>query len=137
MNKVVLLGNLTRDVELKQTPSGTAVAQLGLAMNRKWKDAQGEKREEVTFVDCEAWGKTAEIIAQYFGKGRQILVEGRLKLDQWEDKDSGAKRSKLKVVIEQFYFLQTGDKLAEGDSPKPASGKGRATDPIDDDSIPF
>jgi single-strand DNA-binding protein len=118
VNRVTLLGNLTRDVELR-TAGSTAVGGFGIAINRKWKDAQGQAKEEVTFVDCEAWGKTAENIAKYFAKGRQILVEGRLKLDQWE-KD-GQKHSKLKVVVDTFHF--TGNKA---DAPAAKSGSYQA-----------
>ena len=103
-NKVILMGNLTRDVELRQTPSQQAVANIGLAVNRSYKTREGESRDETTFVDCEAWGRTAEVMAQYLAKGRPVLVEGRLKLDQWQDKD-GNNRSKLKVVVENFHFL--------------------------------
>jgi len=103
-NKVLLVGNLTRDPELKSTPSNQSVAQIGLAVNRNYQTKDGEKREETTFVDCEAWGRTAEVMCQYLEKGRPVLVEGRLKLDQWQDKD-GNNRSKLKVVIENFQFL--------------------------------
>ncbi len=104
-NKVLLLGNLTRDPELRVTPKGTPVCQFGLAVNRQFKDESGQMREEVTFVDLEAWGKQAETIAKYLTKGRPLFVEGRLKLDQWDDKTSGQKRSKLKVVLENFQFL--------------------------------
>jgi len=106
LNRVFLIGNLTRDPELRYTPSGTAVAQLGLATNRKWKDRQsGEMREETTFVDIELWGKQAELAGQYLAKGRPVFIEGRLRLDQWEDRNTGQKRSKLKVVGERFQFL--------------------------------
>tara|TARA_R100000234_G_scaffold5502_1_gene3924 strand:+ start:1573 stop:1938 length:366 start_codon:yes stop_codon:yes gene_type:complete len=102
-NKVILMGNLTRDPELRYTPKGTAVAKIGIAVNRVWSDANGEQQEEVTFVDIDAFGKQAETIGKYFRKGKPILVEGRLKLDQWE-KD-GEKRSKLGVVLDKFTFL--------------------------------
>lgn len=105
LNKVMLIGNLTRDVELRVLPKGTSIGQFGLAVNREWKDESGQKKEEVTFIDCEAWGKTAEIIAKYTTKGRPLFVEGRLKLDSWDDKTSGQKRSKIKVVVENFQFL--------------------------------
>ncbi len=104
-NKVLLLGNLTRDPELRVTPKGTPVCQFGLAVNRQYKDESGQTREEVTFVDLEAWGKQAETIAKFLTKGRPLFVEGRLKFDQWDDKTSGQKRSKLKVVLENFQFL--------------------------------
>lgn len=105
-NKVLLLGNMTRDVELRHVSGDTAVGGFGLAINRSFKTGAGEQREEVTFVDCEAWGRTAEVMAQYLKKGRPVHIEGRLKLDQWEDKDGG-KRSKLKVVVESFQFVDS------------------------------
>ena len=104
-NKVILMGNLTRDPQLKYLPSQTAVAEFGLAMNRRWRDAQGQDREEVCFVDCAAFGKTGETINQYFKKGKPIFIEGRLKLDQWDDKQGGGKRSKLSVIVEGFSFI--------------------------------
>jgi single-strand DNA-binding protein len=104
-NKVILMGNLTRDPQLKYLPSQTAVVEFGLAMNRKWRTPQGEEREEVCFVDCSAFGKQAETINQYCTKGKQLFVEGRLKYDQWEDKQGGGKRSKMSVVVENFQFL--------------------------------
>lgn len=108
-NKVYLIGNLTRDPELCVTPRGTAICQFGLAINREWQSkGQGEdseKQSETTFVDVEAWGKQGEAIAKYCTKGKSLFVEGRLKLDSWEDKASGQKRSKLKVVLEGFQFI--------------------------------
>lgn len=105
LNKVMLMGNLTRDPEIKYTPKGTAIASFGLAINRTYTPEGGEKREEVTFIDLEAWGRTAEVIGEYFKKGKAIYVEGRLKLDQWEDKTTQKKMSKLRVVVESFEFL--------------------------------
>ncbi len=107
-NKVMLMGNLTRDVEIRHTPSNMAVGNFGIAVNRKYKTQSGEQREEVTFVDCEAWGRTAEVMAQYLSRGRPVFIEGRLKLDQWEDKNGGGKRSKLSVVVENFQFINSG-----------------------------
>lgn len=104
-NKVLLMGNLTRDPEVRYTPKGTAIATIGLAVNRVWTTESGEKKEEVTFVDVDVWGRQAETIGQYMAKGRPIFIEGRLKLDQWDDKESGQKRSKLKVVCESFQFI--------------------------------
>src|SRR5215213_2482647 len=105
-NKVLLMGNLTRDPALKYLPSSnTAVAEFGVACNRKFRTAQGEDREEVTFVDVTAFGKQAEVINQYMTKGKPIFIEGRLKFDSWEDKQGGGKRSKLTVVIENFQFV--------------------------------
>jgi len=104
-NKVMMIGNLTRDPQLKNVSNGIVVAEFGLAMNRKYRTAAGEDKEEVCFVDCSAFGKQAETIAQWCKKGKQILVEGRLKYDTWEDKVGGAKRHKLSVVVENFQFL--------------------------------
>ncbi len=104
-NKVLLMGNLTRDPQLKYLPSQTAVVEFGVACNRKFKTANGEDKEEVTFVDVTSFGKQAEVINQYFQKGKPIFIEGRLKFDSWEDKQGGGKRSKLTVVIENFQFV--------------------------------
>lgn len=104
-NQVILLGNLTRDPQLRYTPSQSAVCEFGLACNRKFKAADGSDREEVTFVDCTAWGKTGEVINTFFTKGKPIFIQGRLKYDQWEDKNGGGKRSKLSVVVDNFQFI--------------------------------
>jgi single-strand DNA-binding protein len=122
VNRVILIGNLTRDPQLKYLPSQTAVVEFGLATNRKFKAANGEDREEVCFVDCSAFGKTAEVINQYCQKGRPIFIEGRLKFDSWEDKQGGGKRSKLTVVIENFQFL--GSREGGGGAPGQDSGGG-------------
>ncbi|HCT45353.1 MAG: single-stranded DNA-binding protein [Phycisphaerae bacterium] len=113
-NKVLLMGNLTRDVEIRHTSSNTAVGNFGIAVNRRYKTQSGEQREDVTFVDCEAWGRTAEVMAQYLGKGRSVFIEGRLKLDQWEDKNGGGKRSKLSVVVENFQFVDSNQGGGQG-----------------------
>ncbi|PTX96495.1 single-stranded DNA-binding protein [Opitutus sp. ER46] len=105
LNKVMLMGNLTRDPELRVTPKGTPICQFSLAINRQFKMESGESREEVIYVDVEAWGKQGETIAKYVTKGRPLYVEGRLRLDQWEDKNTKEKRSRMKVVLEQFQFL--------------------------------
>ena len=105
-NKVILLGNLTRDPQVRYTPGGTAVAELGLAVNRTWFDQKtNSRREETTFVDVTLWGRQAEVAGEYLAKGRQVLIEGRLQLDTWEDKESGQKRSKLKVVSENMKMV--------------------------------
>jgi len=145
LNRVMLMGHLTRDVETRAAGAST-VGGFGLAINHKYKTAAGEQREEVTFVDCEAWGKTAEVLAQYVGKGDPLYVEGRLKLDTWEDKDGG-KRSKLKVVVENFQFLGGKKDNATAEAParpatKPAArsapSKGYAGHAgMDDMSVPF
>lgn len=114
LNKVFLIGNLTRDPELRVTPKGTAICQFGLAVNRQFKDESGQNRDETTFVDIEAWGKQGELVAKYLTKGSPAMVEGRLKLDQWEDKQSGQKRSKLKVVLDNVQFLSSGGRGGAG-----------------------
>ena len=108
LNKVMLIGNLTRDPELRVTPKGTAICTFSLAVNRKFKDESGGEREEVTYIDIEAWGKSGENISKYCTKGRPLFVEGRLRLDQWEDKNTKEKRSRMKVVLENFQFLGSG-----------------------------
>jgi single-strand DNA-binding protein len=113
-NKVILMGNLTRDPELRYTPKGTAIAKLGLAVNRVWRNEAGEQKEEVTFVDVDAFGRQAETIGQYLKKGRPILVEGRLRLDTWDDKQSGQKKSKLGVVLESFQFVGSPQGQGQG-----------------------
>lgn len=112
-NKVILLGNLTRDPDMRMTPGGMAICKLGLAVNRVFTTKEGEKREEVTFVDCDAFGRQAETISKYMSKGQAIMIEGRLRLDQWETKE-GDKRSKLSVVVENFQFV--GGRSGEGGS---------------------
>ena len=108
-NRVILVGNITRDIEVRYTPGGAAVAEIGLAMNRVWYDKAAEqKREEVTFVDVTLWGRQAEVAGEYLGKGRSVMIEGRLQLDKWEDKQTGEKRSKLRVVAEQLVMLGGG-----------------------------
>ncbi len=106
LNKVILVGNLTRDPVLRYTSNQTPVAEIGLAINRTWYDRQtNERREETTFVDVVLWGRQAEIASQYLSKGRQVLIEGRLQLDQWEDKQTGQRRSRLRVVCENLQML--------------------------------
>lgn len=115
LNKVFLMGNLTRDPQLKYLPStNTPVAEFGLATNRKWKAPTGEDREEVTFIDCSAFARTAEVINQYFTKGKPIFIEGRLKYDSWEDKQGGGKRSRLTVVVDRFEFIGGRDGAGPG-----------------------
>jgi len=122
-NKVILLGNLTRDPQLRYLPNQTPVADFGLAVNRRWRGPNGEDREEVTFVDCTAWARQAEVINQYVRKGSPIFIEGRLKYDSWEDKQGGGKRSRLSVVVENFQLLG-----GRGDAPADAPPEG-AVDP--------
>ena len=149
-NKVILLGNLTRDPEVRYTPKGTAVTDLGLAVNRTYTADNGEKREEVTFVDVTFWGRTAEVAGEYLKKGRPVFVEGRLQLDSWDDKTSGQKRTKLKVIGENMQMLGAprggggsggGDEEGSGaprSSSRPAPPpKAAAPSEADDDEIPF
>ena len=143
-NKVILLGNLTRDPELRYTPKGTAVARLGVAVNRRWTGENGEQREETTFVDVDAFGKQAEVLGQYMKKGRPIFIEGRLRLDTWEDKQSGQKRSKLGVVLEGFQFVgsaqgrdESGEAPARPAVSRPASAAGDDAPPPEEDDVPF
>ena len=105
LNKVLLIGNLTRDPELRVTPKGTQHCQFSLAVSRKFNDESGNAREEVAYVEIDAWQKSAELVAKYLSKGSLCMVEGRLRLDQWEDKETHAKRSKLKVTLENVQFL--------------------------------
>ena len=146
-NKVILLGNLTRDPEVRYTPKGSAVTDLGIAVNRQYTLENGEKREEVTFVDVTFWGRTAEVAGEYLKKGRPIFIEGRLQLDTWDDKQSGQKRSKLKVIGETMQMLggpRGGGSSAENGGEggvrtgKP-SAPPKSTVPAgpDDDEIPF
>ena len=158
LNKVMLMGNLTRDPELRYTPNNTPVVNLGMAINDRWRNQQGEQQESTTFVDCEAFGRTAEVINQYMRKGRPIYLEGRLKLDQWQDKD-GNNRSKLKVVVLGFQFIdsnrgdgggggggggggyeQQGGGARGGAAPAPSAGGadgGGGHQPVEPDDIPF
>lgn len=139
INNVIIGGNLTRDPEVRVTPKGTSVAQFTIGNNRKWRDDGGQDREEVAFIDCEAWGKTAENIAKYFAKGRPIIVEGRLKQEQWEDKQTGQKRSRVKVSVGQFHFV--GSRQSDGQPARDDAAPSRpvqALNPSEDsDSVPF
>jgi len=116
-NKVILMGNLTRDPQMKYLPSQTPVVDFGLAVNRRFKTQSGEEREETTFVDCSAFGRQAEVIHQWCTKGKQLFIEGRLKFDTWDDKNGGGKRSKLSVIVETFQFVGGRDGVSERDAP--------------------
>src|SRR5205085_2728954 len=149
-NKFILLGNLPRDPEVRYTPKGSAVADLGIAVNRQYTLENGEKREEVTFVDVTFWGRTAEVAGEYLKKGRPVFIEGRLQLDTWDDKQSGQKRSKLKVIGEAMQLLGSRpggggggagdageeDRPARATTPPPKAAA--AAPPVpDEDEIPF
>jgi single-strand DNA-binding protein len=148
INRVLLGGNLTRDPQVRFLANEQAVANFGLAINRRFKGSDGQMKDEVTFVDIEAWGRTAELVGQYLTKGRACFVEGRLKLDSWDDKD-GQKRQKLKVVADSVQFLDSGnrgggqgapagDGEAAGDAPAPSPKPSRpAPAPANDDEPPF
>ena len=160
-NKVILVGNLTRDPEVKYTTGGTAIAEIGLAVNRTWFDQKSnERKEEVTFVDITLFGRQAEVAGEYLGKGRQVLIEGRLQMDSWDDKETGKKRTKLKIVGEQMTMLggrgdsgpgEGGGGASRGGSNRPAAGRGgnsnqgssnsyddsRSSSGFSDDDVPF
>ena len=127
-NKVILVGNLTRDPQVKYTTGGTAVTEIGLAVSRQWTDKQSNTRkEETTFVDITLWGRTAEIAGEYLSKGKQVLIEGRLQLDTWDDRESGQKRSKLKVVGENMTMLGSrADGGGGGGAPAGGGGAGKS-----------
>ena len=159
LNKVMLIGNVTRDPEIKYTPKGSAVTDLGIAVNRVFTPEGGERREETTFVDVTLWGRQAEIAGEYCKKGRSIYIEGRLQLDSWEDKTSGQKRSKLRVVGENFQLLgprpggsgggshsageeEYSERPARREQPSSGGGFSRGSNtapqpPIEEDDIPF
>jgi single-strand DNA-binding protein len=121
------MGNLTRDVELKYTQANTAVGSFGMAVNHRYKSASGEMKEEVMFIDCDAWGKTAEMMSKFFTKGRPVLIEGRLRLDTWQDKNDGSKRSKHKIVVENFHFVDSKPgSEGGGGGGRPSGGGGYA-----------
>lgn len=137
-NRVVLMGNLTRDIELRHTPSGTSVSEAGLAVNDRRKSPSGEWVEETTFVDVTLWGRMAEIASEYLSKGSPVLIEGRLKLEQW-NADDGSKRSRMKVVCEKLQMLGRGGNRQES---RPTNDRAPAPDPrrshaTDDDDLPF
>ena len=144
LNKVQLMGNITRDPEVRYTPKGTAVTDISLAINRSYSGDDGQRHEETTFVDITFWGRQAEIIGEYMKKGRPLLVEGRLKLDQWEDKNTHQKQSKLKVVLESLSLIDSNRGEATGvpsapparPAPPPASAPASAPPVSEDDIAP-
>jgi len=147
LNRVLLIGNLTRDPEVRMMSSGRPVCNFGLAMNRSYKDSEGNRKEETTFVDVECFGPRAEAVARFFSKGRPIFVEGRLKLDLWESKE-GEKRSALRVVLDNFEFVDSGKSdhsshetpsLSSPSTPPPSSPQNEPTkNDIDlDEDVPF
>lgn len=139
LNRVTLLGNCTRDPQVKYLSSGTAVAEIGLAINEKWTDTRTkEKKEKTVFVDCTAWGRTAEVAGEYLSKGAQVCIEGKLDLDQWQDKQSGQNRQKLKVTVERLVLLGggSGSGNRRRDAPQ-ASAEPEESPSYPDDEIPF
>ncbi|MDE0570145.1 MAG: single-stranded DNA-binding protein [Verrucomicrobiales bacterium] len=143
VNKVILIGNLTRDPEVRYTPKGTAVADIGMAMNRSWTPPDGgERREEVTFVTVTFWGRQAEVAGEYLKKGRPVYIEGRLQMDSWDDKNTGEKRTKLKIVGEKMEFLGGGEGGGGGSSPQqreenPQSNQSAPQSPAENDGAQF
>jgi len=136
-NRTTLLGNLVRDPELRHLTSGNCVCDFSIAVNKAWTDKQGNKQEHVSYIDCEAWGRTAETITQYFHKGKPILVEGEIKQDRWEDND-GKKRSKLKVNVHRFVFLpRSKDDDEESRPPAKSAASSEPYTQITDEDIPF
>ena len=140
-NKVILMGNLTADPETRTTPNGQNVTSFSLAINRTWNNANGERQEETSFINCIAWGKTGETIAKYVSKGRQLLVSGRLQQRTWQDKDTGKNRSAIDVVVEEFSFVSDGSRgSASSGSAAPSSEpviEEIPDEPIDLSDIPF
>ena len=132
-NKVILLGNLTADPELRTTPNGQNVTSFSLAINRTWNSANGERQEETSFINCTAWGRTGETIAKYVSRGRQLLVSGRLQQRTWQDKDTGKNRSAIDVVVEEFSFVSDGNRSGEGGSSSAPRGSSSVKEPIVED----
>ncbi len=137
-NKVTLMGNLTRDPETRTTSGGQSVTSFSLAVNRSWRGADGQQQEAVSYIDCTAWGKAGEIIAQYMGKGRALLVSGRLDQRSWDDKESGQKRSKVEVVVEDFNFVDGGNgqggNSGGSDNAAPRASSAKKSEPAQDNS---
>ncbi|HCE05262.1 MAG TPA: single-stranded DNA-binding protein [Verrucomicrobiales bacterium] len=146
-NKVMLMGRLTRDPEVRYSANGTAITNIGLAVNRNWRNQDGQTQEEVTFVDVTAFGKRGEAVGQYLKKGRPIFIEGHLRMDQWDDKQTGQKRSKLAIIMDAFEFIDSrgegeggGGNFSGGGAPAaggaaPAAGGGGGF--AEDDDVPF
>lgn len=136
-NKVVLLGNLTADPETRTTPSGQSVTSFSLAINRTWNDAGGNRQEATSFINCTAWGARGETIARYVGKGRQLLVSGRLEQRSWDDKETGKKRSAIDVIVEEFSFVSDGrGNGSEGGASSPRASKSAPKEDVVIDDIP-
>ena len=136
LNKVMLIGNLTRDPELRHTPKGTAVSEISMAINRVWNNDQGQKQEETTFVEVTLWGRQAELAQQYLTKGRPVYIEGRLNLDTWDDKETGKKRSKLRVIGENMQFLSSGTGTGGGGGGGSSERSSQASSPSQRQSSP-
>ena len=147
-NKVVLMGNLTNDADVRTTPNGQSVTSFTIAVNRTWRGQDGSQQESVSYIDCVAWGKTGEVIAQYVSKGRPLLVSGRLEQRRWDDKESGQKRSKVEVIVEDFNFIDSRGGGEGGGTAPAGQSKPKAQQPqtdtvvdvdgaLDLDEIPF
>ncbi len=152
VNKVLLMGNITRDIEMRQFPSGGSVGKFTIAVNERYKDRNEQWQERANFIDCEVFGRKAEVMAQYLGKGRPVFIEGKLRLDKWEDKQSGENRSKLKVVVDDFQFVDSRGGEGPGGGGRSSGGSSYSSDDggygssqqsspayesLDDDDIPF
>jgi len=140
VNKVILIGRLTRDPQLRYLPSQTAICDFGIAVGRKFKTASGEQKQETTFLDCTAFGKPGEIINQYCQKGKELYICGRLKLDQWDDKQTGQKRSKVGVVVEEFQFIgngQGGQRQSRNEDADPPHQDDVPAAQVNEEDIPF
>jgi single-strand DNA-binding protein len=152
VNKVLLMGNITRDIEMRQFPSGGSIGKFTIAVNERYKDRNEQWQERANFIDCEVFGRKAEVMAQYLGKGKPVFIEGKLRLDKWEDKQSGENRSKLKVVVDDFQFVDSKGGAGGGGGPSggsdySSSNDDRSYDPgpqsspayesLGDDDIPF
>lgn len=147
INKVILVGNVGRDPEMQSTPSGQSVAKFSVATSRKWKSRDGERKEETQWHNCVAWGRTAEVIAQYVTKGKQLYVEGRMQTNSWEDRETGKKQYRTEVIVENFQFLggksdgsqQRQSSGGGGGGTQSSFGGGRSsnTSNFDNDDVPF
>jgi len=151
VNKVLLMGNITRDIEMRQFPSGGSIGKFTIAVNERYKDRNEQWQERANFIDCEVFGRKAEVMAQYLGKGKPVFIEGKLRLDKWEDKQSGENRTKLKVVVDDFQFVDSrgagGGGPSQGGSYSSSNDDDRsyesgpqsspAYESLGDDDIPF
>ena len=135
-SKAIITGNLTRDPELRTTPSGSSVCSFSVAVNRTFRDANGEQKDSVSFLDCSAWGKLGETISQYAKKGTSVLVSGRLEQHSWDDKNTGQKRSRVEIVVEDFNFIGGGNREGNSNSYPNSASSSTEPSPESNDSVP-